>query len=552
MEGAPDSAAPPRRSRRILLALVVAAVVVAAGFAVWWAFVRTRTISEVFLFDHFTPGTSVVVQGTITGIHRENTSAGPKVFLALDHESLCNDTGQVFGDPNATYTVGQSFQTTLHFQAYAINGDTAVSAPELACPLPGLFADMREVLDVVSMIRGILLVSNGSQAGGWQEYDVVTQNDYAFNLSTLPVFLAKSVPVVGINPRLPSGTIVDSIPRWQALFELQYVGASGGAPNLEFPLVDQMKSLQDGTSVNGSFRFIDANGDRLLDDGDRLDVHLPSTAAATAWDTYLLQVGVFGGPNATYAASEHFILQGPQGPLDPLLSSQRAWVDLAYAGTQAGPPLRSTIQVASVLTGVPRPLSTVRYSLAVNNPGSFDSLSGNLTSLPATSAGGATISFTDSNQDGLLDAGDRLAFTGTANRTHLSLTLFYPEGGGGQVDWIVGYGPIVGRVPYPTFTVQGSGLWTIGADVPSWSPYLSLNGTLQVTLLENDTQVITNASLRDGTLGTYANGSLSFTDADGNGFLSTGDRFTLRGIPVDRYELRITVLFGVYVFRAFT
>ena len=122
----------------------MAAVVVAAGFVVWWEFIRPRTIAEVFAFEHFQPGTSVTVQGTITGIYRENTTYGPKVALQLDNYAGCNATGitsgleagQVFGDPGGTYSVGQTFQTTLQFQPYTINGGPAVSAPELACPFP--------------------------------------------------------------------------------------------------------------------------------------------------------------------------------------------------------------------------------------------------------------------------------------------------------------------------------------------------------------------------------------------------------------------------------
>ncbi len=539
--------------------ILVAAVLVAAGFVVWWGFIRARSIAEVFAFDHFQPGTSVAVQGTITGIYRENTSYGPRVALQLDGYTGCNTTltpgsatGQVFGDPNATYAIGQTFQTTLHFQSYTINGNTAVSAPELACPLPGLFAAVGDVFDSLSRIRGILLVYNASEAGGWQDYRIFTHNAEAFNLSALPVSLAKSVPYQGNNPTLPAGSPVDSMSRWALLLALQYIGATGGAPNSEFPIVDQMTSLRVGTSVNGSLRFIDANGDHMLDNGDRLDVRLPPTTSSNAWDTYLLQVGVPSGLNATYAATEHFILQGPQGPLDPLLSSQRAMVDLAYTSTQPGPPVQSTIQVTSVRIGSARPLSAVRYSLAISRLTSFSNLSGSLAALPAATTTGVTFSFTDTNRDNLLDAGDRFTVTGAANQSDLILFLFDPNGGIGELNSIVGYDAPVYGLPYTKLTVQGSGPWTIGVDMAAWSPDSAFNGTLRVTLMENDTAVLTNASLVNGTLGTFANGSLSFTDADGNGYLSTGDYFTLTGNPVNRYELEITAYFGTWRYLAFT
>src|SRR5712692_1050224 len=117
----------PRRTRRIIMAISVSAIVVAAGFVVWEVFARPRSLSEVYGFERWTPGSTVTVAGTITSIERQNTSYGPRVYLGLDRSSLCGGQGSVLGDPGVTYHVGDSFQTTLHFQAYTINGDPAVS-----------------------------------------------------------------------------------------------------------------------------------------------------------------------------------------------------------------------------------------------------------------------------------------------------------------------------------------------------------------------------------------------------------------------------------------
>ena len=383
MEAVPEPPPRPRR-RRVLLVLVVAAVVVTAGFVVWWEFVRPRTIAEVFAFEHFQPGMSVAVQGTITGIYRENTSYGPKVILALDHEPECNTTGQVFGDPNATYAMGQSYQTTLHFQEYTVSGNPAVFAPELACPFLTEVSAMSRVLDAVSTVWGILLVYNGSEAGGWQDYRVFTKNGDAYNLSVLPVTLESFRPIVGTTPRFPPGSTLDSAANWDSFLSALYVGAAGGGPSLYFPLVDQMPSLRSGTSANGTLRFIDANADRMLDDGDRLDIRLPPTTSAATWDTYLLQIGGPLGAAGAYVGAERVLLNGPQGLLDPLLSSEPPMVDLAYGGTQPGPPLHSTVRLASVPIGSPIPVTAIRYSLSIRTPMSFTDHTGNLTTLPAT------------------------------------------------------------------------------------------------------------------------------------------------------------------------
>ncbi len=519
----------------------------------WWGFLRPRTIAEVFAFDHFQAGSAVPVAGTITGIFRENTTYGARVALQLDQYE-CNVTGflapqNVFGDPNATYMVGQTFQTTLHFQSYTINGDPAVTAPELACPFPDFLTDLQASQDWVSRVAGLALVYNATEPGGWLDYQVFTANQARYNLSVLPVTLRKAAPVPKGNPMFPTGSAVDSPERWTSLAGIQLVGSL--APSSVFPIMDRMSSLANGTSANGSLRYIDSNGNRMLDDGDRLEVRIVPTSSPNSWDTYLVQIGNLFSINLTYVADQHFILNGQAGPLEPLLSSQPPMFDLAYAGTQPGPPLASTVQVSSVPIGPPLAVAAIRYTLTVQSGSTeYSQLSGNLTSLPATTAAGATLSFSDSNGDHLLDTGDRFTVTGAANQSGVTLFLFGPAGGGGDIHWIVGYGP-VGRIPNLTFTAQGSGPWTIRANVPTWSPELAFNRTVRATLYENGTAVITNATLVSGTLGTFAAGSLTFTDADGDGYLSTGDYFTLTGNPGAQYRLDLIFFFGEDVVHAF-
>ncbi len=546
MEGSPEPAAKPSSKRRTALVLLVAVALVAAGFVVYWVFVRPRTIAEVFAFDHFVAGTSVAVQGTITGIYRANTSSGPKVSLQLDNFSGCDvsdlllvvPAGQVWGDPNATYSVGQTFQTTLHFQSYTINGDPAVWAPELACPFPLGLTAIQLVDDTVSWFLGLRLVYNATEPGGWLDYWVFTPNEFRYNLSVLPVTLRTTAPVPKGNPVFPTGSAVDSAHRWTTLAGIEYIG-SAGSSNV-FPIVDQMMSLADGTSANGSLRFVDENGDHMLDDGDRLDVRIPPTTAGNSWNSYLVQIGgVFFG-NATYAAVQHLILNGPDGPLEPGFVGQPLTADLAWAGDQPGPPIQSSLRVTSIPFGTPPSTSSVTYQL--DDFQGNHVFSGNLTDLPRMAATGLTFAYTDANADGRFDTGDLLTLTGAANQSDYRISLWSGGPAFGIASWIIGYG-IPLPTPSATFTVQGSDPWKITANVSAWSPELALDRTLRATLTENGNVVVANASLATGTIGTFANGTLSFADADGDGYLSAGDYFTLTGDPTASYKLQVSVLF---------
>ncbi len=542
MEGTVPAAPSRVPRRRILLVLVVAAIVVVAAFAVWWAVVRPRTIAEVFAFDHFQPGTSVTVQGTITAVQRENTSYGPRVTVQLDDSSVCANLTDLVADPNGSYRVGDSFQTTLHFERYTINGDPAVSAPELACPFPELPHALSTVVNAVSTVGGIDLVYGGTTPDRWIRYDVVTQNNMSFNGTVLAVTLHKSSSVVGIGPKFPAGSAIDSVDRWTTLFDIEYLRIAGSGYGE--PMADQMASIMSPSSANGTLRFVDVDHDGKVGDGDHLDVKLPPTSSPTAWDTYLLEVGQRSGNAPTYVAATHYLVNGPEGPLETLAPSMPALVDLKYSGDVAGPPLRTSVQVTGVPLGHSPAISHVRYTLDL---GTGIWLSGNLSDLPMTSASGVTFSFTDANGNGVLDAGDRFTVAGVANHTTLTLWLQADSIFLGYALWIAGYGQ-----PYPflgdlTFTVAGTDPWTATADVPTWSPELALNRTLRVSLFEDDQEVLTNVPVVSGLLGTFPNGTLSFTDADSDGFLSTGDVFTVSGNPAAYYVLRISILFSTYV-----
>src|SRR2546425_2615693 len=528
----------PRRTRRIILAISVSAIVVAAGFVVWEVFVRPRSLSEVYGFGRWTPGTTVTVVGTITSIERQNTSYGPEVNLRLDGGPWCAGAPSVAGDPTARYQIGDRFQTTLHFERYKINGDPAVTAPELRCPFPLSMRAIGTVLDAASLYAGrLFLVYNGTASNGTVHYEIVTANGAAFRPYTLPATLRKSRPLQGSDPILPGGAPIDSFARWIDFGGLQYLGTLGAYQ--EFPIVDELSSLAAGISRNGSLRFVDANRNGLVDDGDRLDVNLAATGSPTTWDTYQLIIGgLFAAPE-TYVGCTRFILNGPIGPFDiPLPERRDSHVKLRYAGDTFGTTFTSKIDVRPGFGPTPA-ISDVRFFVQAGG----SSGNGTLSNLPITLSNGVSLSLTDANGNGRLDSGDMFRAAGVSNRTSVTLSLAQGNTSVGDIFWVVGYGEPIGRVPTLTFTTQGTNPWHATANFPFWSPELALNRTVRASLRENGVAVLTNVSLASGILGTFANGTLALSDSDGDGSLSTGDVFTVTGASTNRYELDVSVLF---------
>lgn len=529
----------PRRTRRVVVVLAVSVIVVLSGFLVWELFIRPRSLAEVYGFDHWSSGSAVAIAGTIASIERENTSYGPQVYLGLDGSSPCSgQQGSVLGDPNATYQLGGRFQTTLHFHAYTINGDPAVSAPELHCPFPSSLEAIGTVIDAASLYAGrLLLVYNGTASNGTIHYEIITANGAAYRADKLPATLRKSRPIQGSNPRLPAGGPIDSAARWIDFGALQYLGASGAYS--EFPIVDEMSSLSAGVSRNGSLRFVDANRDGLVDDGDRLDVSLAATGSSTAWDTYQLIIGSLFSAPETYVGCTRFILNGPTGPFDvPLAMRRDPHVGLRYGGDVVGTTFTSRIDVQPMFGPAPA-LSDLRFFLEAGG----SSGNGSLSALPVTLVNGVSLALTDANGNGRLDSGDGFRVGGLANRTSVTLSLVQSDASVGTISWVVGYGEPIGRVPALTFTTQGTNPWHATANFSFWSPELALNRTLRASLSENGIVVLTNVSLASGTLGMFANGTLALTDSDGDGSLSTGDFFTVTGAGGNRYELDLSVLY---------
>src|SRR5437870_13911666 len=105
----------------------------------------------------------MTMQGTITVSARENTSYGPRVYLQLDHSTACGgpSSGDVLGDPNASYRIGDSYGTTLHLQSFTINGDPAGWTPQPVCPFPALGRAIGEQPDAVCAGARVRLLCGG-------------------------------------------------------------------------------------------------------------------------------------------------------------------------------------------------------------------------------------------------------------------------------------------------------------------------------------------------------------------------------------------------------
>ncbi len=545
MEGETRKPAWGRRWKATLAALFVADILIVSSAAAWQVVWRPRSVAELAGMTSFTAGTTVDIEGQITLIDRWNSTYGPMVALILDGGRGCS--AAVLGDPAVDYAVGQRIRTTLHFQEYRMNGDRAVTAPELPCPLPLDYATLGPLsFDLALNVRGFGLSFSSYSTDGWATYEVVTRNGDAYPLGLVPVALWKRDPIGNAT----SPYALESWDAWDADWNDEW-GRLYTNYSLHATQIDSMASLGDAASRTGLIRYVDRNADGLLDDGDRIQLRLDPTAG-NAYETYILDLAAFPGFNPSRLFGGRYILNGPEGPYD-ILGESLGVVQLRHVSDHVGPSVNSTLEVGGLRGTTPSPYGRCAFTLYAGD-GSLPGDRGFITQGTLPLHGNLTITFDDGNGDGLLDAGDAFLITGLTNRTTATLSVDCGNLGRGSLRWYPGVGYVALPFPPVDLTPTPSPPYRVDVRVAYPHPDLAFARNVTVTLQEAaspyfDYQtVLDEAPLRNGTIGTFGSGgSLAFVDADGNGALSTGDRFDLQGTnSTSDYRLWVSVLFGAY------
>jgi len=529
--------------------LIAFTVVSSASYGLWYVYYRPYSPNEVILHEHWKLGEVRDVEGIITQVNYFNTTYGREVYLQLNGQfALCgNDSGLVRGDITKHYVVGERFRTTLHFTPHDFNNVKGVWAEELICPTPMVFQSIGVVMDAVSYVMGIYLMPQERNETGWMSYTVFTREGDGYPLDLVNVTLAKAVYEIpaylqGIPLIDSAAPLIDSAATWIIIAAIEYVSLSGGYWGM--PVVDEMQSLKNGTSRNGTIRYFDLNGNNLLDDGDQFSLHLDEMSGL-GFQTYLWSFG--GVRDCGYICGIKYVLNHDRGPYQLVIDGDSSTLHLRHVGDQIGLNVTSTIEVVQHGHTGDFPLSQMNFTF--HSAGNDVTLQGRMADLPVTTTDGVTIGYSDVDGNGMLNAGDRFTIGGIANRTGISFGIQLNGGWTIDATWIAGYGHIIGNIPRVRLTAKDTQMpLTMNVSVPWWHQELNLSKHLNVSLWENSTLVLDNVALASGSINSFPGGNLTFIDGDIDGFLSSGDYFVLHGNPHARYKIEISVLWGYMTF----
>lgn len=465
----------------------------------------------------FEPGDRATVWGRVTGVQRVPTSYGVYTILALDDIGFVS----LAGDWTARYPVGSFAQIDVSFQTYTYNGIPFIWAERGYQPVPMVVA-IATVLGAVSSVMGVILAPLDPVAQP-SRIDVLTANGFPID-----TFEAALVPVQGPP----------------------YLGETGVLTSTCCPpqSIDVSTPLSIGLSPNGTFAFLDGNGNGLVDSGDAFEVYPPRTARATDIRSYIL---LLSGPVSGLA----YVVVRDRGPLLIDFLAVGGGVPHYFLGM---PPdlvtnasCSSRVEVVQVV-GLAVPPDGYTIGVVANDASVSDPIPAGTSGSPLI--GGGTVRFEDGGILGVLDPGDAWVFDGLDRNGTYRFSLRRETGAqAGDISWVCGVGTNIARSPrvassfWAEPTVPPAAQITITS--VDWVPAggLANYGVLLlrdgVPLLPSDASPAPLDGSGSPPLGPSADGAntwLTFDDADRNGYLGPGDAFRVNNtVTGSQYELRV-------------
>lgn len=537
-----------KRSKNRKIVTVIAIIVLLLLSSVYNIFVKSdKKYVKDFDEIEFQPGDTYNLEGTITNVEKINTSYGQVTLLTLDKFLEMDEKyGWNFPsivDDSKEYKIGDQFSKTLLFEEYRFNDNKIVTAKELWGSLLSIPTSIGIVTDAISFSNGFRLILKSTDASGTTEYEVFTPNGDSYPLKLLNASLR-------IGNKNQIDKICSQITSY-VFFMGEYFFASEDLKDNEE--VDFLESLDNYNSSKGMIQFIDKNSNCQLDDYDIFKVNILPTDDERILETYILSIGFGTGPFSHITGGSKHIINWYKGPYERQYNKRLA---LSYVQSIENEIQNTTIRVSRI--EMDECLSYNQYDFFVQDyhGQTIGNCYGTI-EYGSVVKDGITVEYIDTNKNKLLDVNDLFLIKGLENQTEYRFVLKDKKFNDriGSINWIVGYGQVVGRIPDIELTNNGeiSGSeneYKIDVSVPYWHSEFALNKTLRLSLTKDSELILDNVSIHDGDVGLYNGKNISFFDANNDSYLSANDYFVLEGEDNLTYEIELFMLFDIERYRS--
>jgi hypothetical protein len=533
-EGIGDIPAPPEEKKRLtkpVTVLLVTAIVLGAYLVIWVALPPTLRIEELIekydddwdtpSFDRDLAGKSLRIEGTVTYFYSRNMTRGVYTVIELDDYWYF----KLIELKKPTFEIGDIIVRDIHFEWGRFNNYAGVFSPQIERPV------WRQAFDSSSGAYTLSAVADPMfRARDNGHSDHVILDVYLRDTDGLPVEFYNASLRMGLRYSDDSRDVRECY-SWN-------------------PELDRIESLEQSTGTEGNLRYVDGNSNGLLDNGDHFEMDLTRPTEDSSVYSYLFLLNGGACEGGILGAQEYIIMtkkgifqdHGAEYPEESSLSSGR-WELTSETFTSNG--VTAEI-VVSHSWGPSWPIHFSRCWLRWSD--------GDLDSPPlgdgmkVADDGNITITFSDVNKDGIFNVGDMFVISGLEAWTKYELRMYgipdYRE-----IEWIAGMGPRTQYVPIiewrqPVALDPPTNLdYKIQIDRMYGVPGVPLNDSKEkmvVGLTMNGNEIFSDENLTHN----FSHGStglnITFSDADGNGVLNTGDFFICTSNSQAEFKLSLS------------
>ncbi|UCD91725.1 MAG: hypothetical protein JSV43_05640 [Methanobacteriota archaeon] len=528
----------PEKERRLskkTMVIVISLLLIFSGFGVWYFYLRPWSIVELSDkisgppgepgFEPYLAGKTVTIQGRVTEVGTNSTTLGPITFIELDNFNLVR---LVEWNPPSC-KVGDIITRSVRFEWSYYNEVRRVMSPDLDFPAIQTAMGISVVLESVGCIQGICLLPRDDQFSNATVIEVFLLSGDAFPLGLFNATLMKGVRGMKIEYIAAGG---------------QYIGDAN-------PEIDFIESIEDGIGEKGELRFVDANSNGLLDDEDYFEVNLERPSEENSIYTYMLMINRAENQGLNLLGGMAYIVTINRGTLRFLATP----TSISYPFTsglrmeqisETDTPLGITTEILiSETWGPPLQIQDSNcYLWSDSDTICYVPLREGL----VVSNGDFSINFTDVNNDDIVDSGDLFTITGLENHTNYRFAVTMYEGHISTIRWITGVGvqtallPVIEwndpvAVDYPlnlTFKMVIGRMYGVPGVLLG-----DLDERMVVDVKRDGLPILSSANLtRDFNI-TLPTVNISFEDADGNGFVNTGDFFICKASGPAEFEISL-------------